>query len=444
MHTMPYLIQNSACVWCVQRKVPERLQAAVARILGSKKPTQVYLKKSLATKDRREATRRAPRALADIDRTLREAEALVKRPTPKAALRANLSDTEIKRMAEYVYATTLAWDERTRYGRDELKRMEAEHLRLEGRPLSGPWAFSYETLPEHGLSPAQLAQNREQLAEDLKDMRDYLALSDISAVEEQITDALDAFQIELDRRSGAYAKLGIEVLRAYVRALKAVEQRNAGDPVPTPAFHAATNAAASGTLKEAFEGWKKERERPEGTVHEYGRAIEMFIQLHSNLPILDIKRSHARTFREALQQVPKARKGALLKASLPALSDYGRAHPAVAKVSPGTVNKQLGAVQAIAGWGRHNGLVPEDAPWSDPFSEMRLEEEQSQREPFDARDLQTIFDAPLFTEHKLPVGASDAGYYADSSAEPPFDAIIPRFAGKMLPAEKYKSSPRSS
>ena len=66
MRTMPYLIQNSAEVWCVQRKVPERLQAAVARILGGKKPTQVYLKKSLATKDRREATRRAPHALAEI------------------------------------------------------------------------------------------------------------------------------------------------------------------------------------------------------------------------------------------------------------------------------------------------------------------------------------------------------------------------------------------
>jgi hypothetical protein len=134
MHSMPYLIQNSARVWCVQRKVPERLQAAVARILGGKKPIQVYLKKSLATKDRREATRRAPHALADIDRTLRQAEALLKQPTPKAALRANLTDTEIKRMAEYVYAKTLAWDERTRYGRDELKRMEAEHLRLEGHP----------------------------------------------------------------------------------------------------------------------------------------------------------------------------------------------------------------------------------------------------------------------------------------------------------------------
>jgi integrase len=409
---MPYLIQNSASVWCVQRKVPERLQAAVARILGGKKPTQVYLKKSLATKDRREATRRAPHALADIDRTIREAEALVKQPTATAALRANLADTEIKRMAEYVYAKALAWDERTRYGRDELKRMEAEHIRLEGRPLTGPWAFPYETLPAYGLSPAQLAENREQLAESLKDFRDALALGDISAVEDDIVDALDAFKIGLDRQSIAYPKLGIEVLRAYVRALQAIEQRNAGEPVPTPQLTAGSNAVASGTLKEAFEGWKKERERPEGTVHEYGRAVDMFIQLHGNLPILDIKRSHARTFREALQLVPKSRKGSLLRASLPELSEYGRTHPTVQMVSPGTINKQLGAVQAVGGWGRHNGLVPEDASWSDPFEEMRLDEEQSERAPFDAGDLQTIFDASLFTARKLPIGAKgDAGIW---------------------------------
>ncbi|WFU54876.1 site-specific integrase [Bradyrhizobium pachyrhizi] len=43
---------------------------------------------------------------------------------------------------------------------------------------------------------------------------------------------------------------------------------------------------------------------------------------------------------------------------------------------------------------------------------MRLEEEQSEREPFDARDLQTIFNAPLFAEHHLPIGAKgEAGIW---------------------------------
>lgn len=413
MHAMPYLIKNSAGSWCVQKKVPEPLQAAVARVLGSKKQTQVYLKKSLGTKDRREATRRAPHALADLDRTLREAEALSKQqPTKRKAQQlATVNDAEIKRMGEYVYATALAWDERTRYGRDEMRRMQAEHERLVG-PMNTPWAIPYESMPAHGWSPAILGEQRQQLSEDLAAMQERLALGDVSAVEDHVNDALDAFNIDLDRHSPAFSKLGMEVLRAYVRALQAIGQRNDGEPVSTPQTASRSSAATSGTLTDALEGWNKGRERPEGTVHEYGRAIGMFTQLHGNLPILEIKRSHVRTFRDALQLVPRSRKGPLLKAGLPELSEYGRKHATLPKVSAGTVNKQLGAVQAIAGWGYHNGLVPEDTTWADPFSEMRLEEEQSERAPFDAKDLQTIFNAPLFTERRIPVAAKgDAGVW---------------------------------
>ena len=89
---MPYLIQNPAGTRRVQRKVPERLQLAVARVLGGKKAAQVFLKRSLGTKDRREANRRATHVLADLDRILKEAEALTKQPTPKTPLRANLND----------------------------------------------------------------------------------------------------------------------------------------------------------------------------------------------------------------------------------------------------------------------------------------------------------------------------------------------------------------
>src|SRR5204863_6717016 len=83
--------------------------------------------------------------------------------------------------------------------------------------------------------------------------------------------------------------------------------------------------------------------------------------------------------------VPKTRTGAFLKAVLPELSQWGREHPSAPKVSAGTVNKQLGAVQAIAGLGFRNGLVPDDTPWSDPFKDLRLHEERSTRGPFDAR-----------------------------------------------------------
>jgi hypothetical protein len=265
MRALMGLIKDRHGTYYAQKRVPERLQEAVAQVVKSDRPRQVFLKKSLGTKALKEANTRAKPVLMEFDRTLRDAEALLKQPEHIATGRITLNDAEIKRMAEYVYAKALAWDERTRYGRDELKRMEAEHIRLEGRPLAGPWAFPYETLPAHGLSPAQLAEDRAQLAEDLKDMRDALALGDISAVEDHIIEALDAFQIDLDRQGVAYAKLGIEVLRAYVRALQAIEQRNAGEPVPTPQLVTPLTTTASGTLREAFEGWKKERDRPEGT-----------------------------------------------------------------------------------------------------------------------------------------------------------------------------------
>ena len=44
----------------------------------------------------------------------------------------------------------------------------------------------------------------------------------------------------------------IEVLRVYVRALQSIEQRNAGEPVPTPQVVAPSAAVTSGTIKEAF------------------------------------------------------------------------------------------------------------------------------------------------------------------------------------------------
>ncbi|NOJ44731.1 site-specific integrase [Bradyrhizobium archetypum] len=403
------LIKDRHGTYYAQRKVPERLQEAVARLLNSEKPKQVFLKKSLGTKVLREANVAATHVLADFNRTLAGAEALLK----ERPVISSLSDAQIKRMAEFYYASVLAADEEERQegtGSEPIFQSVAEQLAAAGIEFNTP--FNVGELPEAGLSDREVFKRTHALSEDLPDAMAALAKGDVTHVRLDLEELLDEFQLNLDSKSQSYRRLGMAVLSARVRGLKDIKQRNSGEPIPTPQLGEVTAHSASGTLREAFEGWKKERERPEGTEHEYGRAVEMFIQLHGNVAISDMRRSHARAFREALQLVPKIRRGALLKASLPELSEYGRTHPTVTKVSPGTVNKQLGAVQAIAGWGHHHGLVPDDMLWSNPFDEMRLDEEQSEREPFDACDLQIIFDAPLFTEHKLPTGAKgDAGVW---------------------------------
>jgi len=408
---MPYLIKHASGVYYAQRKVPERLQTAVPRVLKNGRERLIFLKRSLGTKDKKQANISIKPVLIEFDRIIRDAEAL---ENSKPPMRATLSAAEIDRMAEYVYATTREWDERVRVGgRDELQRMLATVRRdyvTEGRDPDEIIPFyRYEDLPKYGLSAEQLADSRVQVADELTTMREALAMSDITAVQDEVADALDTFGINLDPKSISYPTLGASVLRAYVRALEDIGKRNEGHPVSSPAIPrgllSASSAGSGATLREALDAWKKERERPEDTVSEYARAIEMFIQLHGNIPVADIKRSsHARAYREELRLVPSGRSGALLKAGLPELSQWGREHPSAPKVSAGTVNKQLGAVQAIVGLAFRNGLVPDDTPWSDPFKDLRLHEERSTRGPFDARGLQAIFDAPLFTKHEIPVG----------------------------------------
>ena len=402
------LIKDRHGTWCVQRKVPERLQNAVARVLNNGKRKQVYLKKSLGTKELKTANIRATSVIAGFDRIFASATTLADQVSVPAVQRQSLNGAEIARMAEALYGKLLSDDATLRFGGRAQHAREIEQL--EQIQMDG-WDFtprySLDATPEFGWSSERLNDEIDHNDKLLRGMQEALARGDISAVGDDVATLLGDFQIDLDKTSPSYHELGTQALLAYVRALQAIEKRNAGEAVETPKFTEgfAGGPTVGGTLRDAFDGWNKERSRPAGTVHEYKRAVEMFIQLHSDLTVAELKKSHAREFRQALQLVPSVRSGRLKEATLPELADFGRKHPEVPKVSAGTVNKQLGAVQAISGWAHHNGLVSEDTPWADPFQKMRVEEVPSSRGPFDARELQKVFSAPLFTANKEPEGA---------------------------------------
>jgi integrase len=404
-----HVIKDRYGTYYVQKRVPEHLQEAVAHVLDADEPRRVFLKKSLGTKSLKEAKAAAPHVMADFNRIIGEAEAHLK----EQALVTTLTDTLIKRMADSYYATMLADDEEERRegtGSEPVFQGIAKQLDAAGVEYETPFAVG--ALPEAGLSDREIVKRTELLEYQLPIVTAALARGDSTVLREELDELLHAFQCNLDRKSAAYRKLGMAVLAAHVRGLKDIERRNAGDPVETPqsayVLPGAPVAHEGGTLRDALEGWKNERERPENVTHEYARAVEMFIQLHGNLAIASIKRSHALAFREALRLVPKIRNGDLRKAGLPELSQWGREHPQAPKVSVATVNKQLGAAQAIANWGYDKGFVPDDVPWPDPFRNMRLEEEQSERGSFNVPELQAIFNAPIFTGGDVPVGAQGA------------------------------------
>jgi hypothetical protein len=101
------LTKNEHGVWVVRHKVKKRLQEAVARVLDNGKERQTWLQKSLGTKDPHEAKRRAVAVLADFNKTLDQAEALL----VELPLRTSLAKSEIDRIAEFYYASVLAGDE---------------------------------------------------------------------------------------------------------------------------------------------------------------------------------------------------------------------------------------------------------------------------------------------------------------------------------------------
>jgi integrase len=402
MRAMMGLIKNRHGTYYAQKMVPARLQDAVAQVLGNGKAKQVWLKKSLGTKVVGEANVRAKPVQMEFDRIIARAEAQLK----ERPLRTSLSAVEIKRMAEYYYANKLA-------SHDEYLRIAPEEERaLRQLDPEVTWA---DPVPAFGLSRSQVADANVTIPEVLHEAEAALARGNIAHIDIQIEDVLSAFQINLDPHCEAYRELGLALLRAHVRAIRAMQQRHAGEPIETPPVpQIGAPAVPTGeTLSAALEGWKRERERPTATLAEYERAIRLFTELHGDLPIVQMKRNHARQFREALQQVPRTRTGKLLKAPLPELAAWGRKHPEAQKINPGTVNKLLGGVQAVAVWARDKGgMVPDEVQWADPFSRMRLEVDDSDRAPFEPEELQAIFSSPVFTKGERPTGGKgDAAFW---------------------------------
>ena len=387
-----------------RKKVPPHLQEAVARVLGQGKTRQTWLKRSLATKDHSEANRRVKAIQIEFDRTLERAQELLKaRP-----IRDNLSDAEIKLMADYHYAWRLHDDDedtREGTGRDAGLRTIADQLDAAGIEYQMPILPS-EHAPAFGLSESEVLKRQADLDFVMPIAKAASARGDVSKVGEFLDYLLNGvFGINLDPRSEAYRRLGLAVLRKEVAALEAIQHRMQGRPIETPTLPVVGNtAAASGdTLRAAFEGWKRHGEPAQATLNEYERAIKLFVDLHGDLPVAQMRKSHVRQFREALQNVPRHRSGKLLTAPLGELAEWGRAHPAVPKTAASTVNKNLGGVQAVANWARDNGMIPDDVLWADPFARMRLPEGEVIRggSPFELSELQVICQHPVNTAAAL-------------------------------------------
>lgn len=405
------IVKNEYGVFHLRKKVPKELEETVALVTGAAKPRVAWLKKSLHTKDLKAAKVRAAPVLMDFDRILAKAEALnAERP-----LRASLSDKEIERIAQYHFAAVLADDdEMRRDGTASEPVFQSVARQLMDAGVEFETQFQVGAIPEYGLSEREMQKYAADLDTSIGVAERALARGDISVIREQIDELLHIFRINLDPQSVAYRQLGLAVLREDVKALRAIERRHKGEPIETPLLPSVDYPTTSEgeSIRAAFEGWKKSKASSPTTLREFTYAIGRFIELHGDIPVQKITRKSVREFREALQQMPVRRAGTIRRATLPELVDWSRTHPEARKISPATVNKLLGGVQAVAVWARDNGYILDDVPWADPFSNMRLEESEPDRAPWETGDLRVLFSSPIFTEGARPkAGGGEAAFW---------------------------------
>ena len=183
------LIRNEHGVWQVRKKVPKRLEAATATVLSNGKPRVSWLKETLRTKDKKQATILAKPVMMKFDRMLADAEALLaERP-----LRTELTETEIKQIADYFYAHELNADEEQRqYGSaddDALFASIGEQLVAAGIEFTSP--FQVET-PRSGLSARAMRKIDETLSLVLPAAKEALARGNIEFIRDELNE-LSAF-----------------------------------------------------------------------------------------------------------------------------------------------------------------------------------------------------------------------------------------------------------
>lgn len=213
MRALMGLIKDRNGTYYAQRKVPERLQEAVARVLNTGRDRQVFLKKSLGTKHLKAANVAATHVLADFDRTLADAEALLK----DGPVIPSLTDAQIKRMAETYYAARLANDEEERReGTDSEPLFQSIAAQLSAAGIEYQTPFAVGVTPEAGLSDREVLKRAGTLEYELAMVPHALARGDISVIREELDELLNDFQLNVDRKSQSYRKLGMAVLTAFL------------------------------------------------------------------------------------------------------------------------------------------------------------------------------------------------------------------------------------
>nr|MBC8268152.1 hypothetical protein [Rhodospirillaceae bacterium] len=245
-----------------------------------------------------------------------------------------------------------------------------------------------------------------------------LARGDTRMVEMEVDDLLEIHGIELQKSSESYQKLSYEVLKAEVRAFQATQQRQQGEVVDTPpepptvVLRDATGTPqGTDTILAMYEKWKDDGDRPLKTIKEFKTHVRRFTEVHGDMPVQDIEKRDISQFKETIAKLPAYTTHAIRKLPLQEIIEVTeRDSPERKRLSPGAVQKAIHAVSAVLAWAVENGYL--DYNVAHGVKVRGVGEGQTKRSDYESHHLKTIFNSPVFTQGKRPIGGcGEAAYW---------------------------------
>lgn len=280
-------------------------------------------------------------------------------------------------------------------------------------PVDQPPAMPAEAPPRRGMTRDDLGLltfavdnfgSELRLAVALRQPPDWIR----SAVDKALSERGIALPPEAPEREA----LDIEFLAATQRAFASLKKRNDGHFVPTPPPPPDPADKLGPTLSDTFAQWKagtllRGMKAPrQSSADEAEFCIRRFREMHGDPRIGAITREQARSFCDALWQLPKRLPAHVESLPLPDilarrdLADYPRR-------SSGTLGKHITLITAIINKGANAyDLKYNGAGWNNPFAGLKPESngDERDRDPFTPEELATIFSSPIYTANERPRG----------------------------------------
>jgi hypothetical protein len=300
--------------------------AGTRRAIGGGRVIKVALK----TSDERIAKVRWAEVHPQIERLIATAEARVReqhRPVLKPVRISGLTDADIQVLTAQAHHDILSKHDEVTLNPGKLTPLEDILLRVGGSASADAMGdrqaarrLSHEIEARHAKSAARDASALNALNRPtawktgviLDSQDDTLTLAQLEPAflgESDVGHLLARNGVELPVDHPDRRKLALSVARAQARAHRAVLERLNGNPINTPTrpdpLKPLGTASSDHTLTQAYERWRSLMKPAEHTANDYRVQVVRFVALHGDLAVVDIKRSHIRQFRDALELFPR-------------------------------------------------------------------------------------------------------------------------------------------